>query len=193
MNAIIAQKNAIRERLKAARLALPEIIRQRYDEAIFLRLFSLPQINNAERFFCFISSGGEVDTHAIIRQLLKCERRVAVPRILGKNGMIAVPFSGWDELEIGQLGILTPKGSEPMTAAVDICITPGLGFTTRGARLGFGRGYYDKWFSTHTVGCKIAIAYECQLVEQLPTDAHDIPVDFIVTEERIIDTRIQSD
>lgn len=187
MNAVTKEKSRLREWFKQQRGAIREEIRLLYDEAIFLRLFSLPQMEMAECVFCFISSGTEVDTYAIIRQLLKSGKTIAVPKILGANGMLAIPFQNWDELERGQLGIFTPIRSDPIQKRIDISITPGLGFTPSGKRLGFGRGYYDKWFAQHPQVEKIAIAYECQLTDDLPTDEFDVAVDIIVTEERIIE------
>jgi len=55
-----------------------------------------------------------------------------------------------------------------------------------GQRLGYGLGYYDKWFTSHKVGLKVAPCYECQLLEELPADEHDVPVDVLVTEDRVI-------
>ena len=69
-------------------------------------------------------------------------------------------------------------------------ITPGLGFTYGGYRIGYGRGYYDKWFAKHTVKHKIAPAFERQILEDLKVSELDIPVDKIVTEDRMINTRI---
>ena len=100
--------------------------------------------------------------------------------------MIAAPFSGWDELIPGELGILTPAGEEPFKTDIDIVITPGLGFTRTGHRIGYGRGYYDKWFARNSVAHKIAVTFEAQIVDSLPVAETDIPVDIIVTEQGII-------
>ena len=69
---------------------------------------------------------------------------------------------------------------------VHVSITPGLGFTLTGHRMGFGRGYYDKWFVQNKVKHKIALAFEAQLVDEIPVEDNDVLMDKIVTEKRVI-------
>ena len=83
-------------------------------------------------------------------------------------------------------GILTPPGNQPCPGPYDIVITPGLGFTVTGQRIGYGRGYYDRWFTEHPVENKIALAFEVQLIKEIPHAGYDIPVDILITEKRII-------
>ena len=103
--------------------------------------------------------------------------------------MIAVKLSDQNDLAPDSMGILTPNSDQEISGPFDIAITPGLGFTNKGERLGYGRGYYDRWFSKHKVKTKIALAFELQLIDVLPTEKTDQLVDMIVTEERIIDLR----
>ena len=100
--------------------------------------------------------------------------------------MLAVPFDSWEALQPGQLGIPSPVATEPLATPVDVCITPGLGFSPTGGRLGYGRGYYDRWFASHPPLVKAALAYECQLLDNLPVDENDVPMDMIITEKRVI-------
>jgi 5-formyltetrahydrofolate cyclo-ligase len=137
----------------------------------------------------FISYGNEVHTHDLLKYFLKQGKTLAVPKILPEKTMIAVQFSQWEDLIPGELGILTPSGNTPYSGDFDVVITPGLGFTLQGHRIGYGRGYYDKWFASHNARNKIAIAFEAQLVDELPTDETDVPVVIVVTEERVIRIR----
>ena len=109
-----------------------------------------------------------------------------IEEIINSDQMVAVAFNDWSELETGQLGILTPTSCEPAAVNFDVVITPGLGFTTQGYRIGYGRGYYDKWFATHQVQHKIAVTFDDQIIETLPVTEFDVPVNKIVTESRII-------
>ena len=154
--------------------------------AIQQKLLSLVEIEDAKSVFCFISYGTEVETHGIIDHLLTQGKTLAVPKIMASACMSAVRFQDWGELEAGQLGILSPRSNAVMTGVFDVTITPGLGFSECGKRLGFGRGYYDKWFQTNNEGVKIALAYETQIHEDLPSTEHDVKVDIIITEERLI-------
>lgn len=180
------RKAVLREQQKRTRDALPAETRRKYSQRIRERLQGLPALHAARSVFCFISHGGEVDTHPLLNWLLGQGKLVMVPKILNATGMIAVPFSGWDDLRPGQLGILTPASSTPYLGRIDVCITPGLGFTTSGKRLGHGRGYYDRWFASHRVADRIALGFECLLLEDLPTSETDVPVTMVVTEKRLI-------
>ncbi|MEJ2760662.1 MAG: 5-formyltetrahydrofolate cyclo-ligase [Gammaproteobacteria bacterium] len=180
------RKAALRESQKQVRDALPEEARREHSRAILERLLELPVLQAARSVFCFVSHGSEVDTHPLLDWLLVQGKTVAVPKILNAEGMIAVPFKSWDDLRPGQLGILTPAVSTPYPGGIDVCITPGLGFTSSGKRLGYGRGYYDRWFAGHPVAHRIAVGFECQLLEDLPAGERDVPVNMVVTERRII-------
>ena len=186
MHDLKAQKTACRKRLMEIRDELVEAERHGYDAAIRRQLLALPRVHEAESFFMFISHGSEVDTHLCLDELLLQGKAIAVPRILDKQTMIAVAFESWESLRPEQMGILAPQSREPVAVPIDICITPGVGFSPTGGRLGYGRGYYDRWFSSHPPLFKVALAYECQILEDLPRDESDVPVDMIVTEQRII-------
>jgi len=180
------QKKAVRSRLKAIRAAIPESERIARSAAIEARLLTMQEIQQAQVIFIFISYLNEVDTHGLLKYFLERGKTLAVPKILPSRPMIAVPFQSWDDLEKDAMGILTPSATEPYRGGVDVAITPGLGFTTEGYRIGYGRGYYDRWFATNSVQHKIALAFEAQLVKELPLEETDLPVDAIVTEDRII-------
>lgn len=187
-NSIQARKQAVRQQLKSARAALPESRRQSYSETIRDRLLVLDEVANAQTIFCFISYLNEVDTHGLLKYFLANGKDLAVPKIVPGKPMLAVPFHGWDELEKDAMGILTPASLEPHPGPFDLAITPGLGFTRAGHRIGYGRGYYDTWFANHPVKYKIALAFGVQLLDELPTEDTDLPVDLIVTENEVIRT-----
>jgi 5-formyltetrahydrofolate cyclo-ligase len=187
--ALSAQKAELRAKLKQIRASIPAEIRADQSQAIQQKLASLEEIQTAHSIFLFISYGNEVHTHDLLKYFLKQGKTLAVPKILPEKTMIAVQFSQWEDLIPGELGILTPSGNTPYSGDFDVVITPGLGFTLQGHRIGYGRGYYDKWFASHNARNKIAIAFEAQLVDELPTDETDVPVDFVVTEERVIRIR----
>jgi 5-formyltetrahydrofolate cyclo-ligase len=157
-----------------------------YSEAIARNLLSLDEVRAASTIFMFISYGTEVYTHELLKYFMSNGKTLAAPKILPSKTMIAVPFSRWEDLAPGQLGILTPSGDSPYPDDFDVAVTPGLGFTPRGDRIGYGRGYYDKWFAGCKVRHKIAVSFEAQLMDTLPVDETDVPVDKIVTEKRTI-------
>jgi 5-formyltetrahydrofolate cyclo-ligase len=184
-NTLAYRKKLLRDLLKTLRSSLPAALRAEFSQIIAERLFQMEEVMSAKVFFTYISCGAEVETRGIIRRLLAEGKSVTVPRIADKR-MEARAFTSWDELSPGELGIPTPQSGHEYQGQIDVVITPGLGFTVKGHRIGFGRGYYDQWFSSHPAGFKVALAYEAQIVEDVPLDPHDVPVDCIVTEKRVI-------
>lgn len=187
MSSTPEEKAAWRARLRVQRDALTPGQRRAGSERIRSRILDLAAVRAARTVFCFVSRGAEVETHALIDTLATGGCRILVPKISGAADMVAVEFPGWPALQPGVLGILAPVSEQPFAGRIDVVITPGLGFTAKGDRLGMGRGYYDRWFAGHAYGLSIAICFECQLVRALPVSATDIPVDLIVTEERVLE------
>ena len=181
-----SQKATLRTHLRQIRSGLPASLRLSHSRLIHGHLYGLDEVITAKSAFIYISYASEVDTHAIIRRFLDEGKSLAVPRIIDANHMISVPFTSWEDLKTDTMGIMAPETTTVYPGPLDIAITPGLGFTIAGNRIGFGRGYYDKWFRANAVKTKIALAYEAQILEQLPTGRNDIPVDIIVTEKRVI-------
>ncbi len=182
-------KAALRRRLQALRADIPDAKRKAWSRRISARLFNMPEWQAARTVFAFVSYSTEVETHDIVRQLLQDMEVVSVPRIIDRDLMLAVRITDWEQLQADKMGILAPGEGEVWNEGVDIAITPGLGFSEQGHRIGFGAGYYDKWFAAHPCKLKIALAFEAQIQEAIPVDKYDIPVDLIVTEKRLIDAR----
>ena len=177
-------KTQLREQLKQRRENLTQAQRLAFNQAIYRSL--LQRAEAADTIFCYVSTEQEVDTRHIIEQLWQQNKTVLVPKLLAREKMIAVRCDGWEQLRPGQLGILTPEANEKWNAGVDLCITPGLGFTVAGQRIGYGRGYYDRWFSAHPRSARVALCHECQIVDDIPTSETDMAVDTIITEQRMI-------
>ena len=188
-DSIQARKPELRKILLARRHGLGEAGRSVRDPAILARLQELEEVRGANSVFCYISHGHEPDTRRLLEWLLERGKQVFVPRVIQKGLIDAVAYTGWDDVAPGPLGIPAPASSAAARVGMDVTITPGIGYTRRGGRLGHGAGYYDRWFAAHEAGVKIAPAYECQLHDDIPVQAHDVPVDIIVTEDRVIDTR----
>ncbi|MCK5499564.1 MAG: 5-formyltetrahydrofolate cyclo-ligase, partial [Gammaproteobacteria bacterium] len=157
-----------------------------YSNSITEQVLKLDEIRNAKTIFIYISYATEVHTHDLIKSLLENGKTLAVPKIVDSDFMEAESLSSWEDLIPGELGILTPANSKPCNGPFDIALTPGLGFTLSGHRMGFGRGYYDKWFAQNEVKHKIALAFEAQLVDEIPIEDTDVPMEKIVTEQRVI-------
>ena len=182
--ALIQQKVRLRERLKQIRRTLEQKQRLEFDQVIHKRL--LEQVEQADPVFCYVSAGDEVATRPVIDRLRQLDKTVLIPKIVNKEKMIGVRFDGWKKLRVGQLGILAPESDSEWQTGVNLCIMPGLGFTLDGARIGFGKGYYDKWLAAHPDTATMALCYECQIIDYIPTTETDVRVKKIITEKRVL-------
>lgn len=180
------RKRRLRETALADRDLLPANAHRAASERIREQILQLPEMAHARTVFVFVSFGSEVDTHGLIDSLLARGQKVAVPRIMDATTIRAVPMNGWDDLAPGKWGILAPLRDDPAPGPFDAAIIPGVAFTESRQRIGHGRGYYDRWLEANPVGSSIALAFERQLVPELPVEPHDRPVDMIVTEQRVI-------
>lgn len=183
-----ALKQSLRKDMRARRAGIAATERRAKDRRIIKNLCHVPVFREAKSVFCYVSYLSEADTGPIIEDCIRQNRLLAVPRIMSGERMIAVRLNDLAELRPDNMGIPAPLSARAEAGPFDIAITPGLAFSPAGERLGYGRGYYDHWFARHQVHTRIALAYEIQLVERLPTEARDKRVDMIVTEDRVINT-----
>jgi 5-formyltetrahydrofolate cyclo-ligase len=179
-------KTALRRALLNRREASDEKNKRFANQSIKRQLLELPQLRGASAAFVYVSADGEVDTHGLIDTLDARGGVVLVPRIVDQTHMRAVRFPGWAAMRPGPLGILSPPDDAAFDDPIEVAIVPGLGFSPTGARLGFGAGYYDRWFAANCQITKIGVAFDDQLVDQIPVAPHDVAMDLIVTERRLI-------
>lgn len=150
---------------------------------IKLRLNSLEALTreHADTIYCYISVRGETGTEEIIRHYLSEGFRVAVPRVKGKS-MDFYYIKDYNDLKPGGFGIPEPdlscEKAECETAPV---IVPGVAFSRRFERTGYGAGFYDRFFEREPDHEKIAICYDFQLTEAIAVEAHDILMDYVLT------------
>ena len=154
------------------------------DKLIRKNLRELDIYKKAKSVFVFISYRSEVDTKGIIEDILADGKKLLVPLVKGSQ-MIAVEVKGIDDLEPNKTGILEPKSGEEVTDA-DLTITPGLAFDKAGYRLGYGGGYYDKFFAkVDTI--RMGIGYYDQFVESLVHEDYDKPLEYLLTDRGLIE------
>lgn len=148
------------------------------------------EMKTAEWLMAFVSFGTEIHTHELLRSLLAEGRRVCVPSFdsVGQR-YICSELKHFDEdLREGVLGVLEPRHDviRPVHAdKLDAWLVPGLAFDEQGNRLGRGMGYFDRLLYGAR-GVKVGLAYDFQLVNRVPTEPHDVRLDFIVTETKVV-------
>ncbi len=179
-------KNALRLQLREKRQALSPALHAEKSEAIRRRLEELSEYKNADRVLFYVSAKDEVSTHALIQDALASGRTVFVPKISGETLTIC-PLYKWEELQPGTFGILEPcdvlETAHP--EHMDLIVVPGLGFDSRGHRIGYGKGHYDKLLKL-TRGYKVGLAFHEQLIEEVPNEEHDVPLNLIITDQTLI-------
>ena len=154
------------------------------DKLIRKNLRKLDLYKKAKSVFVFISYRSEVDTKGIIEDILADGKKLLVPLVKGSQ-MIAVEVKGIDDLGPNKMGILEPKSGEEVID-VDLTITPGLAFDKAGYRLGYGGGYYDKFFAkVDTI--RMGIGYYDQFVESLVHEDYDKPLQYLLTDRGLIE------
>lgn len=181
-----AEKQVCRKHSREVRDGITVAERESASQLIVERVRAHRVLSAPRTVFVYVSTGSEVATHALIDLLAADGHRVLVPQITSNQQMDAVDFLGWQALVPGQLGVLSPPDSIPLSALVDVALVPGLAFTQTGDRLGYGRGYYDRWLSAHDRVIALALAFERQLVVELPVGPNDVPIANIITERRLI-------
>ncbi len=155
------------------------------------KLFCLHEYKTAENMFIYLDFRNEVITSNIIVDALSRGKRVFVPACIIETKQLAtIEITSLDHLERNFYGILEVKQEHIKLvdrSIIDTAIVPGVAFDRKGNRLGFGAGYYDRYFSSLAKPIKkIALAYSFQLVDSIPSELHDVPMDIIVTENEVI-------
>lgn len=183
-------KKSIRDHILDKRSFLGKNSHNLSSNTIINKLYESSLYKDAKIIMTFISFGDEVDTHEFIKKSLLDSKRIVVPITFPKTKEIKPSeILDFNELEIGFYNILTPKDEfirfiDPKE--IDLIIVPGVAFDRNGYRVGYGGGYYDRFLSKYPDAVKLGIAFDLQLIDEVPREHFDIAVDFIFTENKII-------
>ena len=180
-----AEKRRLRAKYKKLRLACPPEIKEKLDRGLTSRVLSLPEYEQAQTLFIFVSTPIECDTSQIIADAFKKGKRVCVPRCVDKSGKLEFyRIRSTDDLVSGMFSLLEPdpeKCERVTDFSSGLCVVPGLCFDLEGYRVGFGKGYYDRFLNSFG-GITAGICYSKYTVKQLPRGAHDRNTGILVTE-----------
>lgn len=183
------QKNALREKYKQVRKEMPADMKKLRDGKILYKLTALPVYQNCETVLTYVSTPIEVDTRELIANALAEGKRVAVPKcVKGTRDMEFYEIRSFDDLEEGSFSVLEPVPEKcvPLKKfSKAVCIVPALAYDRYGYRLGYGKGYYDRFLSAHRDVFKIGLGYCCCMETKLNHGRYDIPVDFLITEKYV--------
>ncbi len=182
-------KKEIRKRCEEVRIAIPKAEKAILDRLIEKNLFEWNLFQKARYIFCYVSFRSEIDTFRILKISIDTGKIVSVPKINIKTGeMRSLIIPDIDKSIVpGEYGILEPIGTcrELDYTKLDLIIAPGLAFTIKGERLGYGGGFYDKFLKRCRKTTVCALSYDRLILSSLPVKENDIPVDYLISESGV--------
>ena len=190
MDTAALEKQRLREEHLAAREALSEQERSVLDNRITQKLLATSEYAEATTVLTYVSVSSEVSTRMFIECALRDGKTVAVPRCLPGHCLEFVAIASLEQLVAAPFNLLEPAKELPAVTEDQknnsICIVPALLVDTKGYRLGYGAGFYDRFLSTYS-GKKICLAYQQNLSKtMLPHTEFDVPVDMVITESDVL-------
>ncbi len=183
-------KDTLRKRMILLRECLTPVDREKASWYIFDSFFKTPEYINAETIFAFAGFGSEVYTLNAVFKMINQGKQVALPRIMDKKEMEFFQVRKISDIRKNSLKIPEPELSCPLASfRPDIIMMPGVAFDMKFNRLGYGKGYYDRYLTRmgyERFVWKAAIAFSCQVVQRVPHTDNDVSVDVIITEKKVI-------
>lgn len=182
---LLAEKAALRRQLRQLRQGIPPEERARAAQAAARVVCALPEFVQAHTVLLYLATGEELETAPILQEALRLGKTVGVPRCEGPGQMRFYRYLPEHPPAPGAYGILEPDAAccPPVTRwEGSLCITPGLAYDRTGHRLGYGGGYYDRFFAGYS-GIRLGLCYQRLLLPALPTGPDDRPVELVVTED----------
>ncbi|MBW2992053.1 5-formyltetrahydrofolate cyclo-ligase [Candidatus Woesearchaeota archaeon] len=182
-------KQTIRKKINSERKTLHPSLVSEKSRKIIERLKKLDEYRNAKTIMPYLSLDIEVNTKEFIKNELKEKNKTIIVPFIEKNNIQISKLNDFNELKQGKYNILEPIKKQKYNKNIDIIIVPGVAFDENCSRIGFGKGYYDRFLEKYKNTLKIALAFEEQIINNIPKEPHDKKVDMIITEKRIMRRR----
>jgi len=184
----LLKKNEIRKKLLKQRRRLSPSKKKKHEIQMLSFLQTWEIFNEACIIHIFLPILDEPETRKIIEFSWKSGKQIVVPCVLpNKPELFHSRLNSFEDLRPGALGVLEPSPEQRIAFTpdrFDLVIVPGVAFDRLGGRLGYGKGYYDR-FLDQTLAFRLALAFDFQLLQSVPTETHDVPMDGILTESGI--------
>jgi len=182
-------KAEVRRRVRDRLASLTRRERKEKSWRVCRTVLGLPEVASAEVVMLFLSLPDEVDTTPLIEELRRLGKLLAVPHTDVASGELApVLLRPGASLHLGALDVPEPDVHEPVAAeAIDIVVVPGRAFDRTGRRVGRGKGFYDRFLAGSVPQSRrLAVAYGCQVFDEVPAGRDDVPVEVLVTEDEVL-------
>ena len=184
-------KNLIRKTVLRQRRALSALEKSQAESVMLESLLDWEVFKNAGVIHVFISKPDEPDTRPIIEHCWCSRKKIAVPVVLPDTfDLFHSEIKSFDDLVSGMHGTQEPYPERRIKInpeSFDLVIVPGVAFDRQGGRLGHGKGYYDRFLEL-TRAFRLGFTFDCQLLETVPTELHDVPMNAILSESGIVVT-----
>ncbi len=183
----VQAKAELRKQVRRIRKTIPRASRDERSRRIVTRLTEFDALDPARCIAVFQPMREEVDIGELRTMLHQRGTRVALPRVDEELGIVMHEVARDTALVETRFGVQEPSPDLPVADDIDVVIVPALAFDPRGYRIGYGRGYYDRYLSENPRALRVGVAFDFQLLVDLPRAKHDVPVHFIVTDKRLIE------
>ncbi|KLE17124.1 5-formyltetrahydrofolate cyclo-ligase [Clostridium sp. C8] len=184
------EKKILRNKILSIRDSLNRNEKEIMDNEIFNKLKNTELYKNARNIFIYISFSNEINTINIIKKALEDKKDVFIPKIYKTNkSMKAIKLNSFDDLRKNSMGILEPIDDSKYIEKenIDLIVVPGVVFDKDCNRIGYGGGYYDRYLKDIAYkNNKVVLAYDLQVIDKIENEKHDIKVDYIITNTKII-------
>lgn len=183
-------KNRLRQSALRRRKALPEAERAEWSRRIVARISNLGSYKRSNVVLAYASFGPELETDEFLQRVLNDGKTLVLPRVVGARLDLHEVRDLPRHLNLGSRGIREPMPDHcPVVGpgSIDLALVPGVAFDRIGGRLGYGAGFYDRLLAGGLADNAplVSGAFEAQIVDRIPLDPHDVPVDLVVTETEI--------
>ena len=177
------EKENIRKKFLTIRESLTEEEAENRSQNVCKMLLSMHCFEQSDWLYGYMPIRNEVDIRPFLEHHLHKGKNIALPRVNGDT-MEFYQITSFDDLKEGSFHILEPKEECPKVESCGFMLIPGVVFDLNGGRIGYGKGYYDKYFSTHSHALeKLGIAYTMQIIEDIPTTSQDARLHGLISEE----------
>ncbi len=172
-------KKELRKIIQQKKKLLSKEDKDREALLVFEQLEKLIAFHKAEHILSYWSLPDELETQHFVEKW-HSRKNIYLPRVVGDHVEV-VPYKGYGMMQKGAFNILEPSGQAIADLKqIDFVIVPGVAFTTNGCRMGRGGGYYDRLLPLLEQAVKIGVCYQCQIVEDLPIEKHDVKMDTVL-------------
>ena len=182
-------KNQLRSFYINMRNSMPDILRTKKSSDICVRIIDWSVFQRAQTVMCYTPFGSEADISAVMMYIIESGKTLLLPVTTSKDGdMVAVRVDSIDSLRAGNFGIMEPAlcNIAPQES-IDLILVPGLAFNHDGYRVGYGKGYYDRFLPRCVNAVTTGICYDVQICDVVFQSEFDIAVRYVITDDSILE------